>query len=73
MELNEIEKQILESFDYHKPNDDQTNRIQNIRDAHKLLAFTIFKNVKNSADRTVALRKLHECMMNCNKSIVLEK
>ena len=62
----------LESFDYHQPNQSQIDRITLIRRGHKELVRLIFQCVESTADRTAALRKLHECMMTCNKAIVLE-
>jgi hypothetical protein len=63
---------ILDSFSYHQPSAHQVLRITNIREAHKALVRVIFDNTQPSADQTAALRKLHECMMTCNKAIVCE-
>jgi hypothetical protein len=68
-----LERRTLDSFTYHKPSDEQVERIAATRDGHKALVRVIFANVRNGADRTAALRKLHECMMTCNKAIVCEE
>lgn len=64
--------EALATFDYHKPSDEQVDRISVIRNAHKNLVKVVWDNVPNGPDRTVAVRKLHESMMTCNKAIVLE-
>jgi hypothetical protein len=64
--------EALATFDYHKPGDEQIERISAIRTAHKQLVRDVWKNVQNGPDRTVALRKIHESMMTCNKAIVCE-
>lgn len=66
------EQRILDSFSYHKPSDGQVDRISNIRTVCKNAALGIIANVKPSADRTAALRKVHEAMMTANKAIVCE-
>lgn len=64
--------EALATFDHHAPNADQINRIQVIRSAAKAFVTRIWDNCPDSADRTVAIRKVHEAMMTANKSIVLE-
>lgn len=64
---------IVDSFKYHQPSAEQIGRIANVRAAHIDCAKLILQNVASSADQTVAIRKLHESMMTCNKSIVCEK
>lgn len=59
-------------FEYHKPDADQTNRIEVAREAYKRLVSSLFHNVQDGPDKTVWLRKLHESMMTYNKAIVLE-
>lgn len=67
------EQETLDSFNYHRPNEAQAGRIENIRSICRTAAAGIMLNVPECADRTVSLRKLHEAMMNANKAIVLEK
>lgn len=69
--MNELDR-LLVTFDHHTPSDEQISRIHAVREACKQCAIYIFDNCPASADRTAALRKLHECMMASNKSIVLE-
>jgi hypothetical protein len=64
---------VLDSFDHHAPDAETVERIHAVRKACKDAALVIMCVVKPSADRTVALLKLHEAMMNANKSLVLEK
>lgn len=64
--------EAMEQFDYHQPSSGQVTRITTIRRAHKALLLVIWENVPEGADRTCAVRKLHETMMTCNKAIVLE-
>ncbi len=66
------EEQILASFDHHAPDAGQIARIGCVRAACKQCASQIMGSAPPSADRTAALRKLHECMMTANKAIVLE-
>lgn len=63
---------ILESFQYHRPSDEQVERIAEIRRGHIELAKLIMGVTPEGADQTAALRKLHECMMTANKAIVTE-
>ncbi len=62
----------VESFKYHQPTPEQIQRISNVRNAHVECLKLILQNVADGADRTAAIRKLHESMMTCNKSIVCE-
>lgn len=71
--FSDEEQSILDSFGYHKPTDEQVVRISNVRTVCKNAAVGIIANVRRSADRTVALRQLHESMMTANKAIALEK
>lgn len=66
-------QQFVESFKYHQPTPVQIQRISNIRNAHIACLKVILQNVEGSADRTAAIRKLHESMMTCNKAIVCER
>lgn len=66
------EKDIEEFFTYHPPVGDQAERYQEIREAAKVLAYTINKNCEDSADKSAAIRKLRECVMTANASIALE-
>ena len=60
-------------FIYHAPSGDQVRRIENIRsvmtDAFNAVKF----NVPDSAERTLAIRKLEEASMWANKAITFEK
>ena len=68
-----ISKEDIENwFTYHKPQDGQQERYQEIRDAAKLLAHTIRNCTAPSADQTAAIRKLRECVMTANQGIACE-
>lgn len=71
--LSRDEERTLESFDYHRPSEEQVERIAVVRRTCKAAARTLIETVQPCADRTVALRKLHEAMMNANKAIVCEE
>lgn len=71
--MSREEERILESFDYHKPTDEQVDRIAAVRRTCRGAAERLIKLVQPCADRTVALRCLHEAMMNANKAIVCEE
>lgn len=58
-------------FDWHAPTPNQTLAINCVRNAAKLLAVVIETSCPASADRTDAMRKLGECVMTANRSIVL--
>ncbi len=67
------EQDIINSFDPHIPNEEQVQRILNVRFICRSAAVGVIANVRPSADRTAALRKLHEAMMTANKAIANEK
>ncbi len=73
MTLSRDEERALESFDYHKPSDEQIERIANIRRTMKHAAEIALLNVDSCADRSAGLRLLHEAMMTFNKAIVCEE
>lgn len=59
-------------FIYHQPTTDQINRITNIREGCQEMLQAILANVPECAERTLAIRKLEEVSMWCNKAIVFE-
>lgn len=59
-------------FTYHPPNEDQVRRLTVLRENARTLALTIIGSCPAGPDRTAALRKLRECVMTANASIVLE-
>lgn len=56
-------------FSYHSPDSTQTAKYVVIRDHAKDFAQTILLNTPSSADQSVAIRKLRECVMIANASI----
>jgi hypothetical protein len=65
-------EEAIATFDYHKPSDEQVDRISQVRLASKLMVRCLWQNCPNGPDRTVAIRKIHEAMMTANKAIVCE-
>ena len=60
---------IENNFKYHKPKDGQQERYEDFRKAGKVLAKTILGFCPNSPEKTIAFRKLEECIMWANASI----
>lgn len=71
--FSQAEQDIMDSFDHHAPTLGQVERILSVRHVCKNAAIGIIANARASADRTAALRKLHEAMMTANKAIAIEK
>lgn len=63
------EDEIFSWFMYHAPNEVQIAQYLVIREKGKELADTIMLNCPESADRTVAIRKVREAVMTANASI----
>ena len=59
-------------FSYHAPDEDQIKKYAAIRAQAKDFARTILEVVPECADRSVALRKLRECVMDVNAAIALD-
>jgi hypothetical protein len=64
--------EVMTTFDHHQPSSGQVERILNIRKAAKQFFIVIWENAPEGADRTCAVRKVHEAMMTANKAIVIE-
>ena len=63
---------IEEIFTYHKPEGDQPERYQAIRDAAKILAATILQCTPSCADQSAAIRHVREAVMTANAAIALK-
>lgn len=63
------DKELDNLFTYHAPKTDQIARYATIRQAGKDFAKLIRDNCPPSADRSVAIRKIREVVMNANASI----
>lgn len=59
-------------FTYHPPNLFQIGQMADIREAAKLLANAIVRNVPEGPDQSAAIRKVREAVMTANAGIVLE-
>lgn len=62
---------VDETFDYHAPTEAQISDMNIVRTHAKALAAAITVACPPSADRSAAIRKLRECVMTANASIVL--
>lgn len=54
------------------PTAEQIVEIETVRSSAKMFLGNIFDHCPDSAERTIALRKLEECVHYCVKSIILE-
>jgi alkanesulfonate monooxygenase SsuD/methylene tetrahydromethanopterin reductase-like flavin-dependent oxidoreductase (luciferase family) len=71
---NEVQREAMRKiidnwFQYHEPTPADIDKYARIREAAKALAYVISDECPISADRTVAFRKLRECVMTANASI----
>src|SRR5712664_2809195 len=57
---------VLDLFHHHKPSEDDLKKIETVRSAGLAMAEVIWKNVPVRAERTLALRKIHETVMYAN-------
>lgn len=64
---------INSAFVYHRPTEDQTERYTELRANAKIFAELIEHNCPPSSERTLALRKLQECVMWANASIAINE
>jgi hypothetical protein len=62
---------IEDLFTYHAPTPDQIPKYEAIRAGAKAFAKILVANTPQSADQTVAVRKLRECVHVANGSIAL--
>lgn len=60
------------SLTNQSPTTEQIERIEGLREMAKDLGHQILDTVPNTATRTIAIRKLEECVMWAVKAIVLE-
>ena len=60
-------------FTYHPPKNDQPERYEILRNEAKKLAHLINDKCPDSAEKTIAIRKLQECIMNANASIAINE
>lgn len=65
--------EINNLFTHHAPKDDQIERYKIVRDAGQMLAFVINKAAPNSAEKTLAIRKVQEAVMWANAAIAINE
>jgi len=63
------QKEIDNWFMYHNPTYEQIDAYNAIRSAAKIYAETVNKHVPDSADKTVAIRKIRESVMAANQAV----
>ena len=61
--------QLVSAFTYHAPKAGQPEKYTVIRDTAKGLAMLINDNCPDSREKSLAMRKLEECVMWANASI----
>lgn len=62
---------VEDLFAYHKPEADQLEAFEKVREAGVNLVKVILEYVPECADRTVAIRKVREVRMDANQAIAL--
>jgi hypothetical protein len=62
-------EQLEQNFKYHPPQENQINKYQDIREQGKQLATMFLAYCPESAERTLAIRKVEEAVMWANASI----
>jgi hypothetical protein len=65
----EVEEEVRELLSYHKLTDPQIEKGQAVREQAIQLVLTIIRNVPPGPDRTVAIRKIREAVMDANSCI----
>lgn len=67
----DLEK-LLKSMTNITPNQEQIERIENLRASYKDVANSLFRYCKNSRELSIAITNLEDSLMWAVKSIVLE-
>ena len=62
-----------ETFRYHAPTHSQIIRYAGLRDAARFLAGLVLSECPDSAERTLAVRKVQEAVMWANASIAINE
>ena len=70
--LDDDYDKYFRSFTNIRPEGDQIERIETLRDDYKAVLSTIISLTERTPERTIALRKLEESLMYAVKCIVLE-
>jgi hypothetical protein len=64
-----LAERLDNSFTYHAPKGNQTDRYHRLRETAKVLAVQINEEVPNSREKSLAITKLEEAIMWANKAI----
>lgn len=70
--MADLEAIVDTVFTYQPVEPDQIEKYQAIRQGARDFARTLLTNTPKSADQTMAIRKLRECVMTANASIALK-
>jgi len=63
---------VIEAFTYHPPRSEAEKAFyEDFRDQARELALYLVAAIPESAERTLALRKLHECVMQANAAVAI--
>lgn len=65
--------ELEKMFTYHPPKSNQIDRYGDLREAGKLFAIVIANNCPDSAEKTLAIRKVQEAVMWANASIAINE
>lgn len=60
-------------FSYHAPQGDQVERYAEIREAAQNFAQVVLDLTPESAEQTLAIRKVHDAMMQANSAIAVNE
>lgn len=66
---DEVEKSIIDAFEYHPWTPEQVEKGKYVRRALSDAVCVIVANVPPSPDRSAAIRKIREARMDCNSAI----
>lgn len=66
-------EQIDNTFTYHRPFGDQSERYENIRHHAKLMAFAIKNSCPESREKSLAMANLQQAVMWANASIAINE
>ena len=70
---SEDQARLDNEYRYHAPKDDQVLRYGDIRSAAKTFAMCIMENCPHSRERSLALTKVRQAVMDANASIAINE
>jgi hypothetical protein len=63
--------EVIDNFTYHAPTSAQQATLGVLGEGFRELALLVFDNLPESADRTIALRKIADARMATNLALIL--